>query len=315
MRGYPRQVYEFAKVRMEQTSNNTQIARDIKNKFGLEYDVERIRKFVSRYRERLKIRAKSVPIKRLFFDIETGYHLVRMFRIGKVAYVSPEQIKEHKQIFCICYKWQGDDTVHCLDYRMGEKEMIKQFIRIMGEAHECIAHNGDRFDVKEIRTRAIYYGLLMFPQYRTLDTLIKSRRYFNFASNKLDYIGKYLGLGGKKEHEGLDMWIKVQENKDDQALDEMIKYCQRDVILLEDAFAVMSPFIDHNNNFAVLTGGERWECPECASSDVVMFRTYTTPMGVIRREMKCNQCKKQYKVSNKTYMEMLEQIHRQNTEL
>ena len=83
----------------------------------------------------------------------------------------------------------------------------------------------------------------------------------------------------------------------------------------EDAFTVMSPFIDHNNNFAALTGGERWECPECASSDVVMFRTYTTPMGVIRREMKCNQCKKQYKVSNKTYMEMLEQIHRQNTEL
>ena len=155
----------------------------------------------------------------------------------------------------------------------------------------------------------------MFPEYRTLDTLKKSRHYFNFASNKLDYIGKYLGVGGKKEHEGLDMWIKVQENKDDQALDAMIEYCKRDVILLEDTFAVMSPFINHNNNFAVLTGGERWECPECASSDVVMFRTYTTPMGVIRREMKCNQCKKQYKVSNKTYMEMLEQIHKQNTEL
>jgi len=315
MRGYPRQVYEFAKVRMEQTSNNTQIARDIKNKFGIDNELDRIRRFVSRYRERLKIKAKSVPIKRLFFDIETGYHLVRMWRIGKVGYVSPEQIKEHKQIFCICYKWQGDDTVHCLDYRMGEKEMLKQFIRIMGEAHECIAHNSDKFDVKEIRTRAIYHGLLMFPEYRTLDTLKKSRHYFNFASNKLDYIGKYLGVGGKKEHEGLDMWIKVQENKDDQALDAMIEYCKRDVILLEDTFAVMSPFINHNNNFAVLTGGERWECPECASSDVVMFRTYTTPMGVIRREMKCNQCKKQYKVSNKTYMEMLEQIHRQNTEL
>ena len=311
MRGYPRQVYEFAKVRMEQTSNNTQIARDIKNKFGIDKELDRIRRFVSRYRERLKIKAKSVPIKRLFFDIETGYHLVRMFRIGKVAYVSPEQIKEHKQIFCICYKWQGEDTVHSLDFRMGEKEMIKKFIRIMGEAHECIAHNGDRFDVKEIRTRAIYYGLLMFPQYRTLDTLIKSRRYFNFASNKLDYIGKYLGLGGKKEHEGFDMWIKIQENNDEQALDEMIKYCQRDVILLEDAFAVMSPFIDHNNNFAVLTGGERWECPECASSDVKMFRTYTTPMGIIRREMKCNNCKKQYKVSNKTYMEMLTKEHQE----
>ena len=114
MRGYLRQLYEFAKVRMEQTSNNTQIARDIKNKFGIDNELDRIRRFVSRYRERLKIQAKAAPIKRLFFDIETGYHLVRMWRIGKVGYVSPEQIKEHKQIFCICYKWQGDDTVHCL---------------------------------------------------------------------------------------------------------------------------------------------------------------------------------------------------------
>jgi hypothetical protein len=73
----------------------------------------------------------------------------------------------------------------------------------------------------------------------------------------------------------------------------------------------MSPFIDHNNNFAVLTGGERWECPECASSDVKMFRTYTTPMGVIRREMKCNNCKKQYKISNKTYMAMLTKEHQE----
>jgi len=31
-------------------------------------------------------------------------------------------------------------------------------------------------------------------------------------------------------------------------------------------------------------------------------------MGVIRREMKCNNCKKQYKISNKTYMRMLENV-------
>ena len=88
----------------------------------------------------------------------------------------------------------------------------------------------------------------------------------------------------------------------------MGEYCDQDVIVLEDMFFVLSPFVDHNNNFAVLTGGNRWECPQCASDDVKMFRTYSTPMGIIRREMKCNQCKKQYKVSNKTYMRMLEHI-------
>ena len=302
---YPKEVIEYIKVKLETEPNNTRIAREVLQKFDIDVDKDSLRRYVSIIRKRLKIQAKKVPVKRLFFDIETGYYLVRLWRIGKVGYVSPEQIKEDKQIFCICYKWQGDDKVYSLDYRMGEREMLKEFIKIMGQAHECVAHNGDNFDVKEVRTRAIYYGLLMYPQYRTLDTLKKARSYFRFASNKLDYIGKYLNVGGKMEHEGLPMWVKVQEQNDEEALEKMIEYCKRDVIVLEDAYTVMAPFIDHNNNFAVLTGGERWECPECRSDDVKMFRTYTTPMGIIRREMKCNNCKKQYKVSNKTYMDML----------
>ena len=304
---YPEEVLEYIKVKLETESNNTRIAREVLRKFDLKVEQDTLRRYISKLRKRLKIKAKKVPIKRLFFDIETGYYLVRLWRIGKVGYVSPEQIKEDKQIFCICYKWQGEDKVYSLDYRMGEREMLKEFIKIMGQAHECVAHNGDNFDVKEIRTRAIYHGLLMYPKYRTLDTLKKARSFFRFASNKLDYIGKYLNVGGKMEHEGFPMWVKVQEDGCEEALDRMIEYCKRDVVVLEDAYTIMAPFIDHNNNFAVLTGGKRWECPECTSGNVKMFRTYTTPMGVIRREMKCNNCKKQYKVSNRTYMTMLEE--------
>ena len=153
----------------------------------------------------------------------------------------------------------------------------------------------------------------MFPNYRTLDTLKKSRHGFLFASNSLDYLCRFFGIGGKLEHEGRELWDKVIDGTKSvakEALTRMKKYCERDVVMLEDLFFVLSPFITHNNNFAVLTGGNKWECPECASEKVKMYRTYTTPMGVIRREMKCNDCKKQYKISNKTYMLMLENIMR-----
>jgi len=305
MVAYPKEVKEFVKVRLEQTPNNTQIARDVKKKFVLNQELDIVRKWVASYRKRLNISAKKIPIKRLFFDIETGYHLVRMWRVGKVSWVNPEQIKTHKEIICISYKWQYDDEVHTLDWRDGERQMLKKFISIMGEADELVGHNGDRFDIKELRTRCINYGVLMFPNYRTLDTLKKSRQYFNFASNKLEYIGKYLNVGKKLDHEGFDLWIKVVEQNDDDALERMIKYCEQDVILLSDVYHVLNPFITHNNNFAVLTGGKKWDCPECGSQDVQMHHTYTTAMGVIRREMKCNDCKKQYKISNKNYMAML----------
>lgn len=312
---YSNQVKEFAKVRMEQTSNNTQIARDIKNKFNLNKDVEKIRRMVSNWRDKWKLEAKSLPIKRLFFDIETGYYIlkIRAWQLKNfVKYFDPDSIEREKEIICISYKWQYEDEVHTLDWRMGEKEMLKAFIKIMGEADEIIAHNGDRFDIRFIRTRCFYHGVLMFPNYRTLDTLKKTRNNFLFASNKLDYLGKFAGIGGKKEHDGMDLWIDIVEGGDEDRLQQMIEYCERDVIMLSDFYFVISPYITHNNNFSVLTGGDKWNCPECASENVKMFRTYSTPMGTIRREMKCSDCKKQYKVSNQTYMKMLEHEMKKN---
>lgn len=309
---YSKNINEFIKVRLEQSPNNTQIARDVRNKFEIDKELETIRKYVAKLRHISKIKARRIPIKRLFFDIETSYYLCRLWRVGKVSYVNHDTIKDQKQIICISYKWQYEDKIHTLDWTMGEKKMLKAFIKVLGEADEIIGHNGDRFDIKEIRTRCINYGVLMFPRYRSLDTLKKSRQYFNFASNKLDYIGNFLNVGRKLDHEGFQLWVDVVENKKKEALKKMREYCEQDVILLEDVYFVLSPYIDHNNNFAVLTGGDKWDCPECGSHNVEMHHTYTTAMGIIRRDMKCSRCKKQYKISNRNYMHMLEYEHKKN---
>lgn len=172
-------------------------------------------------------------------------------------------------------------------------------------------HNCDKFDMKELRTRAILTDNLMFPVYRTLDTLKKSRQYFRFASNKLDYIGKALGIGRKLDHEGMKMWIDICEHKDEKQQAKMLEYCQQDVILLEDVYTAISPYIYHNTNFAVLKGKPKFYCPECASKNVQLSHTDATAMGVIRRHMKCNDCKKFYKISNKTYLFMMECLIKQ----
>ena len=314
---YPYKIKEFAKVRMEQTTNNTHVARDLKNKFNLDKELDSIRRIVSDWRTEWQIEAKKLPIKRLFFDIETGYYIlkVRAWQLKNFQkYFNYNDIEREKEIICISYKWQYEDTVHTLDWRMGEKHMLKEFIKVLGDADEAIAHNGDRFDLPFLRTRCLYHGILMFPTYRTLDTLKKTRSSFLFASNKLDYLLKFTEVGQKVEHEGFDMWTKIVEGtpeESDEALKKMIEYCEGDVIGLADFYAVISPFITHNNNFAVLTGGDKWDCPECGSDNVELHHTYTTAMGVIRRQMKCNDCKKQYKISNKNYMGMLEHTMKQ----
>lgn len=309
-RKYPREVYEYIKVRCETSNNNTQIAREIKKVFDHifeDVELEAIRLIVSRYRIKSKEQdlRKKEPPKRLFWDIETSPLIGWFWRTGK-QYVSHNQILEDKKIICISYKWQGEDEVHTIKWnkKQSDRDMIRKFIAILGECDEAIAHNGDRYDIKELRTRAIQEGLLMFPKYRTLDTLKKARKYFNFNSNKLDYIGEILTGDGKMEHEGYQMWLDVM-NGDKDAEARMISYCERDVVLLEDVFHILSPYIDHNTNHAIQVGGEKYDCPNCASKDVSLSHTDTTAMGYIKRHMKCHDCKKQYHISNKSYLAFL----------
>jgi len=101
---------------------------------------------------------------------------------------------------------------------------------------------------------------------------------------------------------GHELWEDIVLHRDPTALKKMVKYCERDVILLEDVFTKMCPYVDHNTNFAVQKRLDKYCCPECTSDQVKLSHTDTTPMGYIKRHMKCLKCKKFFHVSNRTYL-------------
>jgi len=188
-------------------------------------------------------------IKRLFFDIETSPMIVYSWRTGYKINIPYENIIQDWKIICISYKWEGEDKVHTLkwDKNLCDKKLLEDFIEVANKADEIIAHNGDRFDIKKIRTRCIYHRIPMFPKYRSLDTLKKAKWNFSFNSNRLDYIAKFLGVGAKLDHEGFDMWVKCLSG-DEKALEDMIKYCEMDIIVLEDVFLTMQNYITNNTH-------------------------------------------------------------------
>jgi hypothetical protein len=319
---YNKEIREYVTARLEQTDNSEIIAREVKVKFGLTTKEKSIARRIRFFQERVKIEKKKQPIKRLFADIEKGYYKAPVWGAFK-QFIRPEMLEGEAKIICISYKWEFSDQVHTVtwDWQSGDwsdLKAVKKFIKLMGEADEIIGHNWDRFDEKQIRTRALLNGVLMYPHYRTLDTLKKSRKFFAFPSNKLDYLGKVNEIGRKKEHAGFDLWRRCQEGISEdpkitgtkrqiqkEALKEMVEYCEQDVLLLEEYFTVISPYIDHNTNFAVLKGGEKWQCPECSSSAVEHHHKDTTPKGFVHRWMRCKSCNKQYKISNRSYMKFL----------
>ena len=247
--------------------------------------------------------------KRMFYDIEVSYFIVSAWRLGYNLSIQPHQIIKYPEVICVSWKWEGEDKVHNLrwDENQSDKTLIEKFVKELNKANQIVAHNGDRFDLKWLRSRAILHGIHMNPRYETIDTLKIAKSQFNFASNKLDELGKFLQLG-QKIHTDYSLWDRICHEKSPEALDEMVKYCDEDVRLLERVYNKLRPYGKVQFNYAKLYGDDNWACPECGSPNVRVNKTYTTPMGVRRYYLRCNtkDCQTNFPVSNLTYLKMME---------
>jgi len=245
------------------------------------------------------------PTKRVFFDIETSPNIGFFWRTGYNLTIQPHDIIKERAIICICWKWENDNKVHSLSWKDGDdKEMLEKFSKVMVEADEIVGHNSDRFDIKWVTTRMLFHKIPALPRYRSLDTLKKARSHFNFNSNKLDYIARFLDVGGKIETGGFDLWKRITLDNDKNAMSKMVEYCKNDVIILEDVFKALRPYVMHNTNMAVMNGGTdaKCHCPNCQSAEVKLIKSSTTPKGTIKRWMECEECSQKYDVTNKVYM-------------
>lgn len=250
--------------------------------------------------------------RRLIFDIETSPNIGWFWKSTWNTNIGTNQIIEERKVICISYKWENEDKVYNLvwDENKNDESILREFSKIAYQADELVAHNGDRFDIPWLRTRCLFYNI-PFPTYiKTLDTLKKVKSMFNFQSNRLDYIAKFLGLGGKIEISP-EVWKSVvftptntKEYKD--AIYEMTTYCNYDVVLLEDVFHKIENYIKPVNHVGVHLGNESWSCPMCGSTNVKYLKATTTANGTIKRHMICLDNNLDYVISNTTFKKYLE---------
>jgi predicted PolB exonuclease-like 3'-5' exonuclease len=248
----------------------------------------------------------SKVFKRLFFDIETSYNIGKFWSAGWNKTITPKDIIHERSVICISWKWEGEDKVHNLkwDKNQCDKTMLEKFSKIIAKADEVIGHNGDRFDIKWLRTRCLYHRIA-FPTYiRSLDTLKKVRSMFNFQSNKLDYIANFLGFGHKVETGGLELWDDIILRKDEKAMEKMLEYCDHDVVLLEDVYRTISSYIKPNTHVGKHLGNGKASCPNCGSKDTMLVKNVFTPTGTLKRKMQCKCCSQDYEISNTAYLNM-----------
>jgi hypothetical protein len=233
---------------------------------------------------------KSITPRRLFFDIETSPCIGFFWKPGYKLNIPYENIITEAAIICICYKWEGEKKVHHLtwDKNKSDKQMLIEFSKIINESDECVGQNSMKFDLPWIRTRCLFHRIPMFPDYIHVDTLKEFRSKFRFNSNRMNYVGQYLGLGGKI-HTEFDLWRDITLKNDQKAMDKMVSYCKEDVRLLERIYHELKNHIKPKQNYGMLYNSDKISCPECGAyaDELKVVHTSTTPAGSVKRLYKC----------------------------
>ena len=233
--------------------------------------------------------------KRLFFDIETAPNICLVFQTGYKINIDSGNIIKERAIICICWKWEDSKEVFEVhwDSKQSDKALLQKFVKVANEADELVGHNGDRFDLAWIRTRCLFHNIDMFPKYTTIDTLKVARQSFKFNSNKLNYIADFLGLGQKIKTD-FSLWKNIVLHKDKTAMASMIKYCKKDVVLLEQVFKALNTHILAKTHYGVRFNQDRGSCPECGSDYLIRGRMAVTASGVKKIQFRCGTCGKHH---------------------
>lgn len=231
-----------------------------------------------------------MSLKTLIYDIETSPCLGWFWRSGKQV-VGAHQIRRPGKIICISYRFthwpKGKIKNLRWDHKQSDKKMVLRFADIANKADIIVGHNGDGFDKKWLNTRLAYYEQPTLRHLVTEDTLKQSRQQFNLPSHRLDFLCKYFKIGGKLST-ATGLWERVVFDNDKESLQQMVDYCDQDVLILDKLYKRIYPYVNHKINMAVVKGNPE-SCPDCGKSEIQKRGFTYTRAGKFQR-YSCTSC-------------------------
>lgn len=214
----------------------------------------------------------------LFFDIETTPNIG--YTWGKYEQNVIEFQKEW-ELLSFAWKVSGED-VSCVSRRtLSERSLVSRLHDLLSKDYDAVvAHNGKAFDIKKANAKFIQFGLPPVHINYVIDTKQEAKNHFKFNTNKLDDLGKLLGVGRKiKNQEGFELWLKCMAG-DVKAFRQMEKYNIQDVNLLERVYLKLRPWIKHRG---------LKDCNKCGSRNLQRRGVYRTAVSVYHR-YQCQSC-------------------------
>ena len=269
--------------------SKSSVARIIIEKYGLNKTVQAIRKRIARA---LKGRGENIRIinnkpelftgaRILFFDLET-FPMEGFFWHQRQENIPRSMVTDEGYMLCWSAKWANESEVlndSIPNYRtltkkeskynsQDDREITASILKLLDQCDIAVGHNIDKFDKRVFQTHALKHGFMPPSPYTTIDTLKVARKEFKCSSNRLDDLGKFLNCGRKSPHSGFETWKECAKgNKEHWEI--MTAYNDQDVLLLEEVYHKLLPWIKNHPNVALHDEHEKTACHKCGSEDLI----------------------------------------------
>lgn len=218
-------------------------------------------------------------------DIETAPHMAAVWGLWNQN-VATNQIIKTGYTICWAAKWYGEKEVHFDSILSGQKKMVRGIHELMDEADAICHYNGTKFDIPTLNKEFLLLKLKPPSPSAQIDLLKVARKRFRLASNKLDFVASQLGIGKKVEHKGFELWLECM-TKNRESWKVMEKYNRHDVVLLEQVYERLKPWITSHPNLSVYNGHPC--CPNCGS-DHSQARGYQITRSMRYQRFQCAEC-------------------------
>ena len=265
---------------------------------------------VRRWIAKLKLKEGRRESRILVYDLETPRLKAWVWWSGK-QYV--HDIIDEPKIISVSWKWVGHPEVKSLHWDLKTKDdkyLVAKFIDEYNKADLIVGINNKNFDDRWLRARAYKHGYTMNAYARTLDVQKEAKRLIRIPSYSMKNLAKYFQLDNQKlSHEGIDMWMKIQEGsmmERKEYMKKMIEYNVGDILTTEEIYFKLLPMMRHQAHIGVIDGNTKSSCPACGNTDAVKkFKTTVTNAGTIQHIMRCDNDGHQFKVSHTEYIKWL----------
>lgn len=235
----------------------------------------------------------------LIIDIETAPLLAHVWQ-AMADYVPYDQMVHDSFMLCWSAKWRGGPDMygsHATAYearRQNDKRLAKGLADMIREADIVIAHNIDRFDIPMLNNRLLAHGLEPLGPTRTLDTLKLAKQSFRLAYNKLDYLAKIMGLPRKIKTD-FSWWVEAYHGEETALLD-MFEYNQQDVVVLEQVFEKLIPYVKGLPRMFDADYEGQFACPFCGGEVLHKRGKYRTNASTFQK-YQCMTCMRYSRVT------------------